>query len=230
VATEGSLGAGCGNCDNCINEPATWDATEAARKALSGIYRFRQAGGQRYGAGHLVDVLRGKVTDKVKQHGHERLSTFGIGADVSEAQWRGVLRQLIALGHIESEGEYNTLALTDSARAVLRGEVDVRLRVPAEPRARGKVVRVRGGGGSGGKAPSLSLDEAGQRRLAALKAWRTEVAREHNLPSYIVFSNATLEQMARDCPATLDELADISGVGAKKLDAYGAEILRVLAG
>ena len=104
----------CGNCDNCLNEPDTWDATEAARKLLSGIYRFRQAGGQRYGAGHLIDVLRGKLTDKVSQHGHERLSTFGIGTDVSEAQWRLVLRQLIALGHVHTEGEFNTLALTDS--------------------------------------------------------------------------------------------------------------------
>ena len=218
----------CGNCDNCINEPATWDATEAARKALSGIYRFRQAGGQRYGAGHLIDVLRGKVTDKVTQHGHERLSTFGIGGDVSEAQWRGVLRQLIALGHIESEGEYNTLALTDSARAVLRGEVDVRLRVPTESKARGKVARVRGGGA--GKAPPLPLDEHATERFLALKAWRAEVAREHNLPAYVVFHDATLAEMARECPATLDDLAGISGVGAKKLDAYGSEILRVLAG
>ncbi len=223
----GQASTPCGNCDNCINEPATWDATEAARKALSGIYRFRQAGGQRYGAGHLVDVLRGKVTDKVTQHGHERLSTFGIGADVSEAQWRGVLRQLIALGHIESEGEYNTLALTDSARAVLRGEVEVRLRVPAEPRARGKVARVRGGGGAG-KPPPLPLDEHATERFLALKAWRAEVAREHNLPAYVVFHDATLAEMARECPGSLDALAGISGVGAKKLDAYGQEILRVL--
>ncbi len=220
----------CGNCDNCLNEPATWDATEAARKALSGIYRFRQAGGQRYGAGHLIDVLRGKVTDKVTQHGHERLSTFGIGADVSDAQWRGVLRQLIALGHIESEGEYNTLALTDSARAVLRGEVDVRLRVPAETKGRVKATRVRGGSSGAGKPPPLPLDGHATERFLALKAWRAEVAREHNLPAYVVFHDATLAEMARECPSTLDDLAGISGVGAKKLDAYGAEILRVLAG
>jgi ATP-dependent DNA helicase RecQ len=222
----------CGNCDNCIGAPETWDATEAARKALSGIYRFRQAGGQRYGAGHLIDVLRGKATEKVAQHGHESLSTFGIGADVTEAQWRLVLRQLIALGHVEAEGEYNTLALAESAREVLRGEVPVRLRVPTETKGRGKGVRGErsSGRGAAGKPPPLPLDEAATERFSALKAWRAEVAREHNLPAYVVFHDATLAEMARAQPASLDELAGISGVGAKKLEAYGAEILRVLGG
>ena len=223
----------CGNCDNCLNEPDTWDATEAARKLLSGIYRFRQAGGQRYGAGHLIDVLRGKLTDKVSQHGHERLSTFGIGTDVSEAQWRLVLRQLIALGHVHTEGEFNTLALTDSARNVLRGEVPVRLRVPADPKPRGKAQRDRSakaGGRAAGKLPPVPLDDDATARFQALKAWRTEVARAHNVPAYVVFADASLAEMAREHPATLDELAGISGVGTKKLQAYGDEILRLLAG
>ena len=219
----------CGNCDNCLTAPETWDATEAARKALSCIYRFRQAGGQRYGAGHLIDVLRGKTTDKTQQHGHERLSTFGIGADVSEAQWRLVLRQLIALGHVQTEGDYNTLALADSAREVLRGEVPVLLRVATETKPRGKASRVRGASG-GTKPPPLPLDDEATQRFAALKAWRAEVAREHNVPAYVVFHDTTLAEMARGCPASLDELAGISGVGSKKLEAYGAEILRVLAG
>jgi ATP-dependent DNA helicase RecQ len=216
----------CGNCDNCIAAPATWDATDAARKALSCIYRFRQAGGQRYGAGHLIDVLRGKVTDKVSQHGHEQLSTFGIGAEVSEAQWRLVLRQLVALGHVQTEGEFNTLALAESAREVLRGEVPVRLRVSAEVKPRGKTARVRTGRA---KPPPLALDDVATVRFEQLKAWRGEVARAHNLPAYVVFHDAALAEMARERPATLDELAAISGVGAKKLEAYGAEILRVLA-
>ncbi len=223
----------CGNCDNCLETPETWDATEAARKALSGIYRFRQAGGQRYGAGHLIDVLRGKTTEKVTQNGHQSLSTFGVGADVSEAQWRLVLRQLIALGHVEAEGEYNTLALAESAREVLRGEVPVRLRVPTETKARGKAARGERGSsprGGAGKPPPLPLDEAATERFTALKAWRAEVAREHNLPAYVVFHDATLAEMARAMPASLDDLAGISGVGAKKLEAYGAEILRVLGG
>ena len=217
----------CGNCDNCLTAPETWDATEAARKALSCIYRFRQAGGQRYGAGHLIDVLRGKTTDKTQQHGHERLSTFGIGADVSEAQWRLVLRQLIALGHVQTEGDYNTLALADSAREVLRGEVPVLLRVPTETKPRGKAARVRGASG-GTKPPPLPLDDEATERFTALKAWRAEVAREHNVPAYVVFHDTTLAEMARGCPASLDELAGISGVGSKKLEAYGSEILRVL--
>jgi ATP-dependent DNA helicase RecQ len=216
----------CGNCDNCLQPPATWNATEAARKALSCIYRFGQQGGSSYGAGHLIDVLRGKVTDKVKQRGHEQLSTFGIGAEVSEAQWRGVLRQLIALGHLRAEGEYGTLGMTPSARLVLRGEVELMLRVPAEPVRRGKMAR--GSRPGADRPPPLPLDDTGLALFAELKAWRAEVAREHGLPAYVIFHDATLAEMARERPATLDDLAGISGVGAKKLQAYGQEILRVI--
>jgi ATP-dependent DNA helicase RecQ len=214
----------CGNCDNCLTPPATWDATEAARKALSCIYRFRP---KSFGAGHLIDVLRGKRTDKVAQYGHEALTTFGIGADLSEQQWRSVLRQLVALGHVVAEGEFNTLSLADSARAVLRGEVSLQLRVPAEAPLRTRA-GAGGRGKTGARAVAADLDAAGQARLQALKAWRAEVAREHNLPAYIVFNDATLVQMAREQPDSLEALAGISGVGAKKLEAYGREILRVL--
>ncbi len=219
----------CGNCDNCLQPPATWDATEAARKALSCIYRFQQHGGMSFGAVHLIDVLRGKVTDKVAQHGHDRLSTWGIGADLSEAQWRSVLRQLIALGHLRAEGEYHTLALTPSAREVLRGEVQLLLRVPAAPPRRGERSRSARGAGAD-KAPPLPLDAEGLQRFAALKAWRAEVARAHNLPAFVVFHDATLAQMARENPQALTALGAVSGVGEKKLQAYGDEILRVLAG
>ena len=226
----------CGNCDNCLQPPSTWDATEAARMALSCIYRFRQQGGglhgpRAFGAVHLIDVLRGKATEKVEQYGHRELSTFGIGSPITEARWRLVLRQLIAMGHVQVEGEFNTLALADSAREVLRGEITVQLRVPAEHKSRSKTTRRRdtGVGGGGAKAPPLPLDESGMTRFAALRDWRAEVAREHNLPAYIVFHDATLAEMARQRPATLDELAGISGVGATKLERYGVEILRVLA-
>ena len=215
-------------CDNCLHPPATWDATEAARKVLSCIVRFHQHGGQRFGAGHLIDVLRGKATDKVAQHRHERLSTFGIGADLSETQWRAVLRQLIALGHLRTEGEYNTLEPTPSARQVLRGEVTLLLRVAADAprRARGRSGKVAPRAARG--AMPLALDAAGLTRFAALKAWRTEVAREHNLPPYVVFHDAALAEMARSRPASLADLSGVSGVGAKKLEAYGRAILRVL--
>ncbi len=217
----------CRNCDNCLSPPATWDGTEPARKALSCIYRFRQNGGQRFGTGHLIDVLRGKRTDKVAQYNHESLSTFGIGSDLSEAQWRAVLRQLVALGYVEAEGEFNTLSLTDSARDVLRGEVTLRLREAAEAPARGKRGKTDSSTGSAKAAPA-DLDVDAQERYAALKAWRGEVAKEHNLPAYVVFHDATLAEMARRMPADLGELGEISGVGAKKLQAYGDEILRVL--
>jgi len=223
-----SVGAQCGNCDNCLFPPATWDATQAARKALSCIYRFQQNGGQRFGAGHLIDVLRGKTTDKVQQYGHQHLSTWAIGADLSEQQWRAVLRQLIAQGHVMAEGEYNTLVLTESARAVLRGEVEMRLRTSAEPVKRRSDPSARSG--SRKRVDMLDLDDAAQARLDALKAWRAEIAREHSLPAYVIFQNVTLAEMARQHPQTLDALSLISGVGAKKLEAYGTELLRVLAG
>jgi ATP-dependent DNA helicase RecQ len=233
LAYFGEQSSPCGNCDNCIAPPATWDATESARMALSTVYRFRQHSGLSFGAGHLIDVLRGKVTDKTTQHGHGSLSTFGIGAKWSEQQWRGVIRQLLSLGHLQSEGEYTTLVLTDSARAVLKGEITITLREARElPRGAGRTKRVRteGGRSSSPAAAALQarLDEPAKARLAALRAWRSEVAREHNLPAYIVFNDATLAQMALTAPSTLDELSGISGVGAKKLEAYGREILRVL--
>jgi len=222
----------CGNCDNCLNPPATWDGTEAARKLLSCIYRFVQHGTERggprsFGGTHLIDVLRGKRSDKVQQYGHEGLSTFGVGADLSEAQWRAVLRQLVALGHVVAEGEYNTLGLTDSARAVLRGEVQLWMKTPSEP-VRGKRARGDRSRTAAPKGAPVALDAAGQACYEALKTWRGDVAREHNLPAYIVFHDATLAEMARRRPATLSELGEIAGVGAKKLEAYGASILRVV--
>jgi ATP-dependent DNA helicase RecQ len=201
--------------------------------ALSCVYRIEQHSGLHFGAGHLIDVLRGKATDKVAQHNHARLSTFGVGAAIEEARWRAVLRQLVALGHLATEGEYGTLGLTASSREVLRGEVTMRLRVAAEAPARVRSSRKRKGGEGAtgaGKPPPRPLDSAGLERFAALKAWRAEVARSHNLPAYVVFHDATLAEMAEQRPGSLDELAGIGGVGAKKLEAYGEDILRVLGG
>jgi ATP-dependent DNA helicase RecQ len=232
----GEASSACGNCDNCLFPPATWDGTDASRKLLSCIYRFHQNGGQRFGAGHLIDVLRGKVTDKVTQYGHQTLSTWAVGADLPEQQWRAVLRQLIALGHVVTEGEYMTLALADSARAVLKGEVQLFLRVPTVAPKRSRAgssssskTAAKPAGRSAG-ADASDLDDEAQQRFADLKAWRAEVAKEHSLPAYVIFQNVTLAEMARRQPQDLDELANISGVGAKKLEAYGADILRVLGG
>ena len=217
----------CGNCDNCVNPPATWDATEAARMALSCIYRFHQVTGFSFGSGHLIDVLRGKETDKVKQYRHQELSTWAVGASLSEQQWRAVIRQLIALGYAVTEGEYNTLSLGGDAKAVLRGEVQMLLRQPAAPTKRSKSSRS-GASSSRRSEAETDLDAAAQGRFDALKAWRAEVAREHGLPAYVIFQNVTLAELARVKPQSLEEMSGISGIGAKKLEAYGEDLLRVL--
>ncbi len=213
----------CGNCDNCLHPPETTDATDAARKLLSCIYRVQQASGTAFGAGHIMDILRGKATEKVEQHGHQSLSTFGIGADWSETQWRGLLRQLIAREAVWVDAEhYNTLRLTDAAKPILKGEATVRVKTTVdEPTARRKSKAQRLDNG-----PPLTL--AGRDCLAALKAWRAEVAREHNLPAYVIFHDATLRAIAERQPTQRSELEGISGLGAKKLQAYGDEVLRVV--
>jgi ATP-dependent DNA helicase RecQ len=228
LAYFGEASEPCGNCDNCLHPPTTWDGTEAARKLLSGIYRFWQHGQQRFGAGHLIDVLRGRQTDKVAQYGHQTLSTFGIGADLSETQWRAVLRQLIALGHVVAEGEYSTLGLNESARAVLRGEVAIVLKEPSETSAKGRRAGRQTRAAARPGAHEADMDHASLARFHALKQWRAEVAKEHNLPAYVVFHDATLADMARAAPRSLDDLTHISGVGNKKLQAYGEAILALM--
>ena len=221
-----SVGVRCGNCDNCLQPPAVWDGTEAARKLLSTIYRVQQSGGISYGAGHIMDILRGKNTEKVTQRGHESLSTFGIGADLTELQLRGVLRQLIAIGAVAVDAEaFNTLQLTEGSRAVLKGEVAVRLRQSISSPA---VRKSRRATTVAPKVPAV-LDAAGQERYLTLKAWRAEVAKEHNLPAYVIFHDATLVAIAERAPQSLDDLQGITGIGAKKLEAYGQEVLRVVA-
>ena len=218
----------CGNCDNCLNPPDVWDGTDAARKLLSTIYRIQQMSGISFGAGHLMDIVRGKSTEKVTQYGHESLSTFGIGANFTELQLRGVLRQLIAIGALAVDAQaFNTLQLTEQSRGVLKGEVTVRLResvsTPVERKSR-RTTRL----SAVVKAP-INLDSEGLMRYSALKAWRAEVAKEHNLPAYVIFHDATLAAIAQRAPQSLDDLQGISGIGAKKLEAYANEVLRVVA-
>jgi len=231
--TEGSADATprpvlrCGNCDNCLSPAQVWDATDAARKLLSTIYRVQQASGITFGAGHIMDIVRGKKTEKVTQHGHAELSTFGIGTAFSEQQLRSVLRQLIAINAVQVDTEaFNTLKLTGGSRAVLKGEVLVQLRLSAAAPA--DQSRRRAGRGVVVKAP-VALDDTAQQRYEALRAWRAEVAREHNLPAYVIFHDATLAAIAQRAPHTLDDLQGISGIGARKLEAYGEAVLRVVA-
>jgi len=221
-----SVGATCSNCDNCLQAPEVWDATDAARKLLSTVYRVQQMSGFGFGAGHIVDILRGKVTEKVTQRRHETLSTFGIGAELSETQWRAVLRQLLAIGAVAVDAQaFNTLALTEVSRAVLKGEVPIRLRTSAPKAAARKPRRT-----SSVPAPKVAavLDSAEQQRYAALKAWRAEVAKEHNLPAYVIFHDATLVAIAQTAPRSRQELQGISGLGVRKLEAYGDAVLGVI--
>ncbi len=229
---EGSASYRCNNCDNCLNPAATWDASEAARKAISCIFRVQQASGISFGAGHIIDILRGKATDKVAQFNHSTLSTFGIGADVGEQQWRSVLRQLIALGIINVNLEaFNTLQLTQAARDFLRSDqkLHVRETVVAERASASRK------SSSDKMAAKLSKEKAtaemnlgARERFAALKAWRAEVAKEHNLPAYVIFHDATLISIAIQAPQSLTDLSGISGMGTKKLEAYGQEVLRIV--
>ena len=224
----GELSQPCGNCDNCLNPPAQHDATESARKLLSCIYRVQQSSGSAFGAGHIMDILRGKTTEKVTQHGHQSLSTFGIGADLSETQWRALIRQLIAREalHVDGSG-FNTLHLTEASRGILRGETPIWLKTPSEkPRA----------SRSNSRAARAERDESGQPLslverdcLDALKAWRAEVARSHNLPAFVIFHDSTLRALAQRRPSQMDDLEGVAGIGQKKREAYGAEVLRVVA-
>ena len=213
----------CGNCDNCLHPPAVWDGTDAARKLLSTVFRAEQQSGFSFGSGHIMDILRGKATEKVSQYGHSQLTTFGIGAEFSEAQLRGVLRQLIAMGALNVQGQvFNTLQLTEGSRAVLRGDVKVWLResVNHKPEKRNRKPHA-----PGPAAANLNQDDLV--RYINLKAWRAEVAKEHNLPAYVIFHDATLAMIASADPQSLEDLRGISGIGVKKLEAYGQEVLKV---
>ena len=212
----------CGNCDNCLQPPQAWDGTVAAQKMLSAIYRLWKERGQRYGAGHLIDILRGKLTPRVSENGHDTLSVFGVGNDLSEQAWRGVLRQLLAYGLVivDQEG-YGTLALTVSSREVLRGERTLMLRREAD--------RPAGRSTPKSRAADPALDAGAQAAFDSLRAWRAEVARSHGVPAYVIFHDATLRDIAIARPDSLSALSRVSGVGAKKLESYGRSILERIA-
>jgi len=213
----------CGNCDNCLQPPSTWDATEAARKALSCVYRT----GQRFGALHVIDVLRGGSGERVRQFGHDQLSTFGIGAELDDRTWRSVFRQLVAMGLLEVDSEgYGGLRLTASSRAVLGGTQRVELRQEAtRERRRGRAVRR----DAPRDAVAASLAPADAGLFESLRLLRAQLAREQNVPAYVIFHDATLRAIASGRPRDRAALAEIGGVGAAKLARYGDAVLEVLA-
>ncbi|MFF1879628.1 DNA helicase RecQ [Leifsonia sp. NPDC058230] len=211
----------CGNCDTCLTPPESWDGTVPAQKLLSTVVRLQRERNQRFGAGHLIDILRGKRTPRVDQYGHDALATWNIGTDLTDSQWRGVVRQLLASELLKTEGEYGVLALTPEGATVLSGARPVILR--REPDRPERAPR------SSRSTASADLAPADQPLFEALRAWRAEEARTQGVPAYIVFGDATLRAIAGARPATLGELDGITGIGAKKREAYGEALLGVVA-
>ena len=216
----GEPSAPCGNCDNCLDPPETWDATEAARKALSCIYRT----GQRFGVAHLTDVLRGKDNPKIQAWQHQTLSVFGVGAELDEDQWRGVFRQLVALGLVWVDHEaHGALRLAEASRPVLRGEQSLHLR--RIRRARRLARGARGGGIELGPVSAVTAE-----LIARLKAWRTDEARQQSLPAYVILHDSTLNELAQRRPSSMEGLTEVPGIGAGKLARYGQSLLHLLRG
>jgi ATP-dependent DNA helicase RecQ len=216
----------CGNCDSCLEPPQTWDGTVAAQKLLSTVFRLRRERGQRFGAGQSIDILLGRRTEKVVQHAHDELSVFGIGTELSEKEWRGVVRQLLAQGLLAVDPDHGTLLLTDTSSEVLRSQRQVPLRREPERAARA------GGAAAGAKKAAANVVELPASAVPVferLRAWRAATAKEQGVPAYVIFHDATLRQIATQTPATLAELSTVSGVGDSKLARYGEQILATLA-
>ncbi|WP_079126177.1 DNA helicase RecQ [Streptomyces sp. ERV7] len=214
----------CGNCDTCLTPPETWDGTVAAQKVLSTVVRLERERRQKFGAGQIIDILLGRKTAKVIQFDHDGLSVFGIGEELSEAQWRGVVRQLLAQGLLAVEGEYGTLVLTETSGAVLAREREVRMR--SEPAKPERAPRARGAAKA--KAAPADFPEEAAPLFEALRAWRAAQAREQGVPAYVIFHDATLREIAVARPGSVEELGTIAGVGEKKLATYGEGVLEVL--
>ncbi|HQG71029.1 MAG TPA: DNA helicase RecQ [Rhodoglobus sp.] len=217
LAYFGQSSTACGNCDTCLSPPETWDGTIPAQKLLSTVVRLKRERNQSFGAGHLIDILLGKSNDRVRQHSHDELSTYGLGQELSEQEWRGVVRQLLAQGLLAVQGEYGILVLTEASATVLSGSRKVMLRREA-PRPSKAAKR------------AIAADLPGEALplFERLRSWRAEQAREQGVPAYIVFGDATLRGIAVTRPATLAELGGISGVGEKKLEQYGESLLEVV--
>jgi len=214
----------CGNCDVCLNPPSAFDASVATQQLLSAIYRVDQ----RFAAGHVIDVLRGMETERIQQWRHNKLSTYGIGSERSEAEWRAILRQAIAQGYVKVDYEsYNSLKLTEPARAVLKGEQSVQMRRYEKPQ---KPVKQKRGSGSSTRKGYIETDlsSEAQQLFEKLRSWRMETARQHNIPAYVIFHDSTLRDIAKANPSSLNDLRGVSGVGERKLATYGQEIVELV--
>ncbi|SAK93749.1 ATP-dependent DNA helicase RecQ [Caballeronia calidae] len=225
LAYFGEASTPCGNCDTCLEPPASFDATREAQMALSCVYRAEKASGFRFGAGHLIDILRGTRSEKVLQRGHEKISTFGVGAAMSEPEWRAVFRQLVAFGYLAVDHDgFGALVLTDASKPVLRGEERVTLRKYVKPaRARQSSSR------TGERAdPTAGMSPREKARWERLRAWRAETAKSDGVPAYVIFHDATLAEIARSDPDTVDDLRHIPGIGVRKLERFGDELLDVV--
>ena len=216
----GEQAAPCGNCDVCIDPPQCFDGTVAAQKALSAALRT----GQRFGVAHLVDLLLGKVTEKIGQYGHVRLPTFGVGKELDERAWRGVFRQLVASGLLRADlAEHGAIKVTEAAKPVLKGEQKVELRRPAA-----KTRTARGNSSSVRNAPVIDLDIEAANIYDELRQWRLETARTQGVPAYVILHDKTLRELALSRPGSHRELLDVVGVGEAKAERYGADILRLV--
>ncbi|MBB3050405.1 ATP-dependent DNA helicase RecQ [Prauserella isguenensis] len=221
LAYFGQEGEPCGNCDTCLTPPESWDGTVAAQKLLSTVVRLKRERNQKFGAGQIIDILRGKSTTKITQHRHDELSVFGVGSDLADNEWRGVIRQLLATGLLAVEGEYGTLVATPASDEVLYQGRKVHLRrEPKRTATREKTKRA---------AQPAELPDEAKPAFDRLRDWRGATAKEQGVPAYIIFHDATLRQIAVDHPSTLDELGRVGGVGENKLNKYGEQILAALA-
>ena len=218
----GEDSAPCGNCDTCLAPPQAWDGTVAAQKFLSAVYRLRSERHQRFGAGHVIDILLGKNTPKVSQHRHDTLTVFGVGTELRDTEWRGVVRQLLAQGLLAVEGDYGTLVLTSASAQVLRKQRPVMLR--REPERAAKPAKA----AKAARAEAAALPPAAVPVFDKLRAWRAAAAKEQGVPAYVIFHDAALRDIATKLPSSLAELSTVSGVGETKLARYGQQVLDTL--
>ena len=214
----------CGNCDTCLSPPESWDGTVAAQKLLSAVLRLKRERGQSFGAGHLIDILLGKKNQKVQQYDHHELSVFGVGTDLRDTEWRGVVRQLLAQGLLAVHGDYGVLTLTEASESVLFDGRTVRFRREPERPARSRAAR----SAKAAKSAPINLTDADISLFDRLRQWRADTAKEQGVPAYVVFHDATLREIAARKPGDLPALGAVNGVGETKLARYGEQVLEVV--